>query len=74
MFFIGVNVIFLFKEIFVVGVIVLIDIMFVVKDFIGIYYKMIESLLMLSFIYLIVLFFLSVLFVILECFFKKKVV
>lgn len=72
--FIGVNVIFLFKEILVVGVIVLIDIMFVVKDFIGIYYKMIESFLMLSFIYLIVLFFLSVLFVILECFFKKKVV
>lgn len=74
MFFIGVNVIFLFKEIFVVGVIVLIDIMFVVKDFIGIYYKMIESFLMLSIVYLIVLFFLSVLFVFLECFFKKKVV
>ncbi|MDO7821751.1 amino acid ABC transporter permease, partial [Helicobacter pylori] len=49
------------------------DIMFVAKDFIGIYYKTTESLLMLSLTYLIALLPLSALFVILERSFKKKV-
>ncbi|WQW17592.1 amino acid ABC transporter permease [Helicobacter pylori] len=70
---IGANVIFLLKETSVVGAIALTDIMFVAKDFIGIYYKTTESLLMLSVAYLIALLPLSVLFVILERFFKKKV-
>ncbi|WP_120888822.1 amino acid ABC transporter permease [Helicobacter pylori] len=70
---IGANVIFLLKETSVVGAIALTDIMFVAKDFIGIYYKTTESLLMLSLTYLIALLPLSVLFVILERFFKKKV-
>ncbi|GAA7221717.1 amino acid ABC transporter permease [Helicobacter pylori] len=70
---IGANVIFLLKETSVVGAIALTDIMFVAKDFIGIYYKTTESLLMLSIAYLIALLPLSVLFVILERFFKKKV-
>lgn len=56
-----------------VGAIALTDIMFVAKDFIGIYYKTTESLLMLSLTYLIALLPLSVLFVILERSFKKKV-
>nr|WP_194148906.1 hypothetical protein [Helicobacter pylori] len=43
------------------------------EDFIGIYYKTTESLLMLSIAYLIALLPLSVLFVFLERFFKKKV-
>lgn len=70
---IGANVIFLLKETSVVGAIALTDIMFVAKDFIGIYYKTTESLLMLSLTYLIALLPLSVLFVILERSFKKKV-
>lgn len=55
------------------GAIALTDIMFVAKDFIGIYYKTTESLLMLSLTYLIALLPLSALFVILERSFKKKV-
>lgn len=70
---IGANVIFLLKETSVVGAIALTDIMFVAKDFIGIYYKTTESLLMLSLTYLIALLPLSALFVILERSFKKKV-
>ncbi|GAA8845522.1 amino acid ABC transporter permease [Helicobacter pylori] len=70
---VGANVIFLLKETSVVGAIALTDIMFVAKDFIGIYYKTTESLLMLSVAYLIALLPLSILFVILERFFKKKV-
>lgn len=70
---IGANIIFLLKETSVVGVIALADIMFVTKDVITNYYKTNEALSMLVLSYLIVLLPLSILFSILEKFYKKRV-
>lgn len=71
---ISANVIFLLKETSVVGVIALADIMFVTKDVITNYYKTNEALSMLVLSYLVVLLPLSVLFSILERFYKKRVI
>ncbi|MFC3847131.1 amino acid ABC transporter permease [Helicobacter baculiformis] len=69
----GANVIFLLKESSVVSAIALVDVMFVAKDVIGIYYKTDEALLLLVIAYLLVLLPLSILFVALEKHYKRHV-
>ncbi len=69
---IGANVIFLLKETSVVSAIALADIVFVTKDLIGTYYKTTEALFMLIIIYLIVLLPLSLLFIWLEYWYKRR--
>ncbi|RDU60183.1 amino acid ABC transporter permease [Helicobacter marmotae] len=67
------NVLFLLKETSVVGVIALADIMFVAKDIITTYHKTNEALAMLVCCYLVILLPLSILFSLLEHFYKKRV-
>ncbi len=69
----GANVIFLLKESSVVSAIALVDVMFVAKDLIGIYYKTNEALVLLVLSYLVVLLPLSGLFVALEKYYKRRV-
>ncbi|CUU39655.1 MULTISPECIES: amino acid ABC transporter permease [Helicobacter] len=68
------NVIFLLKETSVVSVIALADIMFVAKDIITQYYKTNEALVMLILSYLVVLLPLSVMFSLLERYYKRRVI
>ncbi|WP_104749692.1 amino acid ABC transporter permease [Helicobacter cynogastricus] len=68
----GANVIFLLKESSVVSAIALVDVMFVAKDLMGIYYKTNEALVLLILVYLGVLLPLSALFVWLERYYKSK--
>lgn len=70
---VGANIIFLLKETSVVSVIALADVMFVAKDVITQYYKTNEALLMLLLCYLIVLLPLSVIFSLLERYYKNRV-
>ncbi|TLD97748.1 amino acid ABC transporter permease [Helicobacter jaachi] len=70
---IGANVIFLLKESSLVGVIALADIMFVAKDIVSMYAKTSEAFSMLILCYLIVLLPLSVMFSLLEGFYKRRV-
>ena len=70
---VGANIIFLLKETSVVSVIALADVMFVAKDIITQYYKTNEALVMLVLCYLIVLLPLSIIFSLLERFYKKRV-
>lgn len=70
---VGANIIFLLKETSVVSVIALADVMFVAKDIITQYYKTNEALVMLVLCYLVVLLPLSIIFSLLERFYKKRV-
>lgn len=65
------NAIFLLKETSVVSAIALVDVLFVAKDLIGSYYKTNETLLLLVFCYLIVLLPLSLVFSLLEKYYKR---
>lgn len=72
--YIGANVIFLLKETSVVSAIALADILYVTKDLIGSYYKTSETLLLLVLYYLVVLLPLSLFFLFLEKYYKRKIV
>ena len=72
--YIGANVIFLLKETSVVSAIALADILYVTKDLIGSYYKTSETLLLLVLCYLVVLLPLSLFFLFLEKYYKRKIV
>lgn len=69
----GANAIFLLKETSVVTAIALPDVLYVTKDLIGSYYKTNETLVLLVVCYLIVLLPLSVLFSLLERYYKKVI-